>query len=137
MRAHPAAGQRGGQGWLPSFAFVRIAVVHNQVYGTSLATNLIFEIAIPFGKQRGYDAPGCELVSQGLVADPLSDFELVRSHPAQWHICRPNAKPADEGGLIACPPRRRPLAACGPAGGHQPGRPDSDELGVHHASGAR
>ena len=100
MRRHPAAGRRGGQGWLPSLAFVQIALAHDQVCGISLATNLIFEIAIPFGKQRGYDAPGCELVSQGLVADPLSDFELVKGHPAQWHIRRPNAKPADEDGLI-------------------------------------
>jgi len=80
---------------------VQIAFTHDQVHGLTLATNLIFEVAIPFGKQGGHDAPSWEFVSQGLVADPLSDFELVRGHPAQWHTHPTNAKPANEGGLIA------------------------------------
>src|SRR5262245_55500254 len=66
--------------WLLSLAFVQIAFTHDQVHGSTLATNLIFEIAMPFGKQRGHDAPGWEFTSQGLVADPLSDLVLVKRH---------------------------------------------------------
>ena len=55
----------------------------DQVGRPTLATNLIFEIAIPFGKQGGHDAPGWEFVSQWLVDDPLSYFELVKSHCRQ------------------------------------------------------
>ena len=82
MRTPSCRRWAGRARWLPSLAFVQIAFTHYQVHGLTLATNLIFEIAIPFGKQGGHDAPGWEFVSQGLVADPLSDFELVRSHPA-------------------------------------------------------
>jgi hypothetical protein len=99
--AEPAADGRGGQGWLPSFAFVQIAFTHDQIHGLALATNLIFEIAIPFGKQGGHDAPGWGLVSQGLVADPLSDLELVKTrHSSRCHTGPTNAKPATRAGYV-------------------------------------
>ena len=90
---HAILLQMGGAGKSPPPDFTQVAFAHDQVSRRTLATNLVFEISIPFGKQSGHDAPGWEFTSRWLVADPLSNLVLVKSHPSQLPHRPTNAKP--------------------------------------------
>ena len=88
-------------------SFPQFTFVDDHVLRRAFATDAVLEFTYgPPRKQRGDDASHWEIASGWSVADPLSDLELVKTrHSSRCHTGPTNAKPADEGGLIAVPAR--------------------------------
>jgi hypothetical protein len=92
---------RGRAKWSPLPVFSQIAFAHGQVgRNASLATNAVFEFTVPLGKQSGHNVPDWEHIPRRSVADPLPDFELVKSHCPRCHTEAPNAKPGARPGSV-------------------------------------
>jgi hypothetical protein len=98
LRSAPSSRRWSGRArWLPLSAVTQIAFAHDQVGRRTLATNLVSEFAVPLRKQGHHNTPTRKSISGRLLADPLSDLELMESHYQRSGIPSPQMQSAGPG----------------------------------------